>query len=351
MTPNLDETPPVVDAAEEISLATSVAGIALRKPLWNSPNPLATTTDMLQAIANSPSTGAFTTRTVCPGFVHDDAKHQWRAHGSAGKDTINCLGYSCYDFDYYVEAIKQVQAKQPDKPAFFSITGTAPEVATLLKETAEVFGEAAAAQVLVEINLSCPNIGGHPPVAYDFPAMRAYLSTALGGGTHNLKVGLKLTPYFYDGQFVAAAAVLNEMEGLAFITTINTVGCGLAVDVETEAPLLAEASGASFGGLGGPGVYAVALGNVRRLRQLLKAEIDIIGVGGISSGEAVFCHLLCGASACMLASCLLTEGVDCFARIEDELKAIMQKKGYTSLDQVKGKLKDGSAGFTCPAKA
>ena len=34
----------------------------------------------------------------------------------------------------------------------------------------------------VEINLSCPNIAGKPPIAYDFDGMKSYLATVFKDG-------------------------------------------------------------------------------------------------------------------------------------------------------------------------
>jgi dihydroorotate dehydrogenase (fumarate) len=319
-----------------VSLATTVAGISLSKVLLNSANPFATSVDDLQKLANSPATGAFTTRTCDPNFVHDDAKHQWR---ELDGNTINCMGLSCHQLEYYCDAILKVQTTS-NKPAVLSITGYAHESAEMLKQIGTVFANAPE-KVLVEINLSCPNIPGHPPVAYDFVGMKEYLTTVFAAGSHGLKVGVKLTPYFYDGQFVEAAGVLNEFyPNLSFITSINTIGCGLVVDVETEAPMLAPAG--CYGGLGGPAVHATALGNVRRLRQLLRPELDIVGCGGVDSGEAAFRHLLCGAQAVMVASALLTQGVGVLEKIEAELVEIMTRKGYKCIKDFQGKLKDGT---------
>jgi dihydroorotate dehydrogenase (fumarate) len=334
-----------------VSLGTTVAGISLSKVLLNSSNPFATSVDDLQKLANSPASGAFTTRTACPNFEHDDAKHQWREWGSSsngaavGGNTINCLGYSCHTLEYYCDAIRKVQTSS-NKPAFLSITGYAHESAEMLKKLGKFFADAPE-KVLVEINLSCPNIPGKPPIAYDFVGMKEYLTTVFAAGTHGLKVGVKLTPYFYDGQFVEAAGILNEFyPNLSFVTSINTVGCGLVVDVETEAPVLASAD-ASYGGLGGPAVHATALGNVRRLRQLLRPELDVVGCGGVDSGEAAFRHLLCGAQAVMVASALLTHGVGVLEKIETELVEIMTRKGYACIEDFQGKLKDGTANGSC----
>jgi dihydroorotate dehydrogenase (fumarate) len=342
-------TAPVSDV--NVSMATTVAGISLSKVLLNSPNPFATTVDNLQALANSPASGAFMTRTACPNFEHDDAKHQWREWGSTsntsstttaggGGNTINCLGYSCHTLEYYCDAVQKVQTTS-NKPAFISITGYAHESAEMLKKIGTVFGDTPE-KVLVEINLSCPNIPGKPPIAYDFVGMKEYLTTVFAaGGAHGLKVGVKLTPYFYDGQFVEAADVLNEFyPDLSFVTSINTVGCALVVDVETEAPILASAS--CYGGIAGPAVHATALGNVRRLRQLLRPELDVVGSGGVDSGEAAFRHLLCGAQAVMVASAILSQGVGVLEKIETELLEIMTRKGYKCIEDFQGKLKDGT---------
>jgi len=350
MAPNNSTTDPPPNGSTTISLAGSVAGVALQKILLNSANPSATTTNDLLALAGSSATGAFTTRTACPNFEHNDAIHQWRAWGSSddknksqqGGNTINCLGYSCQDVDYYVEAVQTVQAATA-KPCFFSVSGYAEQVRDIVTKLSAEFKDSATA-VLVEINLSCPNIKGKPPIAYDFDGMQAYLTTVFEGynvQSSSVKVGVKTTPYFYQGQFDAAAAVLNGfVPNLQFVTCINTVGCGLVIDMDTEAPVLADAGGASLGGLGGPAVHATALGNVRMLRKLLSKDIDVVGCGGVDSGAAVFRHLLCGASAVMAASVVLTQGVSALDRIEGELLEIMASKGYTSVEQFIGKLKD-----------
>lgn len=240
MGPKVAEDSPAVLAEEdtstnppELSLATSVAGIRLPKVFLNSPNPRATTVEDLTAIAKSPSTGAFTTRTACPNFEHDDAKHQWREWKTAsgetpapgkGGNTINCLGYSCHTFEYYGDAIQTIQKDIPDKPAFYSISGYAYEVADMLKAAGERFKDKRD-KVLIEINLSCPNIPGKPPIAYDFDGMDEYLKIVFVDGCYGLRVGVKLTPYFFDGQFVEAALVMNDFyPNLSFVTCINTVG-------------------------------------------------------------------------------------------------------------------------------
>ena len=257
---------------------------------------------------------------------------KWKSQD--GANTINCLGYSPNTFDYYCSSLATLKSS---KPAWMSISGYADQVASMLEKAGEL-SKSLPGGLAVEINLSCPNIPGKPPISYDFEGMEEYLRTAIGSAPAGLAVGVKTTPYFYEQQFDGAASVLNACDNLSFVTCINTVGNGLLIDVDSETPVLDPGS---FGGLAGPAVQGIALGNVRKLRQKLRPSIAVVGCGGVDSGEAAFKHLLCGAEGVMVASALLHEGPAVFARIEGELQAIMKAKGYSSIADFQGKLRDG----------
>ena len=94
-----------------------------------------------------------------------------------------------------------------------------------------------------------------------------------------------------------------------------------------------------FGGLGGASVKPTALANVRALSQRLNPSIAVIGVGGIMSGRDAFEHILCGASMLQIGTQFGYEGTKIFDRVAHELDDIMALKGYTSLDDFRGKLK------------
>ncbi len=57
------------------------------------------------------------------------------------------------------------------------------------------------------------------------------------------------------------------------------MGNALVVDADSEQPLIRPKGG--FGGLSGPSVKYTALANVKKLRELLRKDIDVIGVGGV----------------------------------------------------------------------
>ena len=72
--------------------------------------------------------------------------------------------------------------------------------------------------------------------------------------------------------------------------------------------------------------------------NLFKGKIQIIGVGGIFSGEDVFEHILAGASAVQVGSAYLKEGAGVFKRINEELDIFLGNKGYKNINEFKGKV-------------
>ena len=68
--------------------------------------------------------------------------------------------------------------------------------------------------------------------------------------------------------------------------------------------------------------------------------MPIIGTGGVVTGVDAFEHLLCGASAVQVGTALVEEGVQVFARLEKELAECLDRKGYQSAEECRGKLKE-----------
>ena len=148
-------------SSEGPSLRTVVCGLSLPSCVFNSSNPFATSLEDLQALDAS-AAGAVATRTACPGFVHDEATMKWASPD--GANTINCLGYSPLPFEYYTGCLPQLSGA---KPCWLSISGSAEEVGAMVREAAAL-APSLPGGLAVEINLSCPNIAGKPPLAYDF---------------------------------------------------------------------------------------------------------------------------------------------------------------------------------------
>jgi len=187
----------------------------------------------------------------------------------------------------------------------------------------------------IELNLSCPNIAGKSQVGYDFVATEEILRKASEIlDNKNLVFGIKLPPYFDEIHFNNVADIINNSK-VNSITCVNSIGNGLVIDSNSETVVIKPKNG--FGGLGGKIIKPIALANVHKFYNLTKCSI--IGCGGIFNGHDAFEHILCGASAIQIGTCLYQEGPKCFKRIENELEDIMMNKNYNEIEDFRGTLK------------
>ena len=327
-------------------------------PLLNSASPWATTYEDLQALYDSPFTGAITVRTcLLKGFQHNDSVHQYAFFDSgsaahvkgdasiaAGRTSLNTLGYSPIRLDDYLGIVKKVVVHGArKKPVILSVTGTPEDV----EEAYLMIGRAATGdgglQLGMEVNLSCPNIKGKPPPAYDGAALAEYLvliqaqkkmlgeafagspdAEEGGGGLRVPPVGIKLPPYTYMGQFeevvgAIASATVGGRSVVDFVTATNTLGSSLVLNEECQAALASEA-GTGIGGLAGAALHPLALGNVATLRRVLDQreetnDVMIIGVGGVYDQSGFERMRKVGAGAVAVATALGREGVGVFEKI------------------------------------
>lgn len=241
--------------------------------------------------------------------------------------SINSMGLPNNGFDYYLDYVSQDHSQKPVILSVASLSMT--EGIELLKRVQD-----SDFQGITEFNLSCPNVVGKPQVAYDFETTHQILTEVFK--FFKKPLGVKLPPYFDFAHFDQMADILNQFP-LSHINSVNSIGNGLYVDVETEASVIKPKKG--FGGLGGAMILPTALANVRAFRERLNPDIKIIGTGGVTSGEEVFAHILCGADLVSVGTELQRQGIGLFEKLQHELLMIMNEKGYQSIDEFKGQLK------------
>ena len=110
----------------------------------------------------------------------------------------------------------------------------------------------------------------------------------------------------------------------------EAVGNGLWVNSDTETMCIKPKQG--FGGVGGSAMKATTLANVHKFYQLIGDSVDIIGCGGVTSGIDVFDLILVGAKAVQIGTQLMEIGPEVFDIYLSELKEIMNRKGYKSIE-------------------
>ncbi len=72
-----------------------------------------------------------------------------------------------------------------------------------------------------------------------------------------------------------------------------------------------------------------------------KVKCNLAASTGIHNGEAVIKQLLAGADVVQVASALYKNGIEYLKVMKKELTSWMEEKGYSGIDEFKGKLSQG----------
>jgi dihydroorotate dehydrogenase (fumarate) len=307
-----------------MDLSTTIAGVTFPSCFMNAAGALCVTREELEALGTS-GAGAIVTKsmTVEARRGNPDPRYYGFPGGS-----INSMGLPNLGYRAYAELIPHL--KRFRKPVIASVAGLVEDDFPMIAAAIN-----AAKPDLIEVNLSCPNIPGKPQIGYDPEASERVLKKVRPRIT--VPMGVKLPPYFDPAHHEVMGKVLGRC-GVDFLNLINSVGNGLVVDPERETVVIKPKGG--FGGLGGRLIKPVALANVRAFYKFFEGKIPIIGTGGVVEGVDAFEHFLCGASAVQIGTVLVEEGLDVFGRLEAELADVLQKKGYRSVKECCGRLKE-----------
>lgn len=331
-----------------MSLKTTLASLPLETCIYNASGPRTGTGQALSKVGQSAAGAILAKSATLESQKGNPLPRTW--HQNANNDdshaSMNSEGLPNSGIDYYISSEVITEAVGDSaKPYFVSISGKNinDNIAMIDRIHAKIkSGEKRISGV--ELNLACPNIIGKPIIAYDFDQMDEVLGAICKldiFAKDKVPLGIKMPPYFDGPHYDRAAAVLNKYSNIVnYVASINTIGNCLSIDTVAEMPTIRSKGG--FAGLSGRAVKYTALANVKKMREILVADIDIVGVGGVFSGEDAFEMILCGASAVQVGTCHWNEGPKCFDRICQELKDLMQSKGYGSIDDFKGKLKEWS---------
>lgn len=212
-------------------------------------------------------------------------------------------------------------------------THDVPVIANIYAACAEDFGELA--RILskedklaaLEVNISCPNVKAGGVLFGQNPLMASSIVEAVKKNAGKLPVIVKLSPNVTS---IAEMAKAVENAGADIISCINTV-TGMAVDIRTRKPLLANI----VGGLSGPAIKPIALRCVWQVAQAV--QIPVIGIGGIRSAKDVLEFILVGASAVEIGTASFTDPTTIFRIIQD-LPHVCEELGIKNLEEYRNTL-------------
>ena len=192
------------------------------------------------------------------------------------------------------------------------------ELAARLDDIKEIAG--------IEVNISCPNVkAGGMAFGVD-PESTSRVVTAVRNKTSRPLI-VKLSPNVTDITEIAKTA---EEAGADSVSLINTI-TGMAIDIETRRPKLANITG----GLSGPAIKPIALRMVWEVAQ--KVKIPVIGIGGITTAEDALEFLVAGAAAVQIGTANFINpqaATDIIAGIE----AFLEKKHIQKVTDIVGTL-------------
>jgi dihydroorotate dehydrogenase (NAD+) catalytic subunit len=297
-------------------LTTTIAGLKLRSPTALASGILGYSGDSLQLVEEN-GAGAVVTKSIGAeprtGYLNPTVV---QAEGGL----INAMGLPNPGIEEYAGEIKYAKTvlKVPLIASVFAYT--AEGYAQVSKKAEEAGADA------IELNVSCPHvqftgseIGQNPKILTDVICkVKAEVKTP---------VIVKLSPNVTDIVELAKTAVKAGADAL---TVINTVRA-LAIDVETQSPVLSN----TRGGLSGPAIKPIALRCVYDIFEALP-QTPIMGCGGVTDWRDAVEFFLAGASAVQVGTAVATEDLSVFGDINKGVTNYLKKKGYGSVKEIVG---------------
>jgi dihydroorotate dehydrogenase (NAD+) catalytic subunit len=194
---------------------------------------------------------------------------------------LNAIGLENVGLTAFVKK-KLPFLRRLNTPVFVNIYGkSTKEYAELAAHLEDIEGVSG-----IEVNISCPNVKSGGMAFGAYPESAAEVVRAIRKQTTK-PLMIKLSPNVTDITKIAKSV---EAEGADSISLINTI-TGMAVDIETRRPKLANITG----GLSGPAIKPVALRMVWQVAQTV--NIPVVGIGGIMTAKDALEFLIAGAVA------------------------------------------------------
>jgi len=192
-------------------------------------------------------------------------------------------------------------------------------VAEKLNSASEIAG--------LEMNISCPNVekGG---LSFGGDPKKTEALVHVVKKNISLPLIVKLSPNVSDIVVMAKAAENGGADALSLINTL----VGMAIDIKSQRPLLANITG----GLSGPAIKPVALRMVWQVAQAV--DIPVIGIGGIMNAQDALEFFIAGARAIQIGTANFIDPAISVKIIED-IKDYCEKNGISDVNSLIGTLK------------
>ena len=244
-------------------------------------------------------------------------------HGNLGKTyhlegdgtTVNALGLPNPGLKQTLEDAPGMAKAAADagKRLRWSVAGFSPSETQLLTRELCPFGH-------VEINLGCPNVwdsSGQKPIAsFDLNLLRM-ISEQVFVGVRDADVSYKVSPHSNPDMIVRSAELFKRFP-IRSVIACNTFPNGIAIKDGGRA--IDTKNG--YGGVAGNALHTIMLGQVAQWVEALEgSDIDVYGVGGISSGERLAGTQKVGAAGAQIGTAFGERGGRVFSEYLEEISS------------------------------
>lgn len=141
----------------------------------------------------------------------------------------------------------------------------------------------------------------------------------------------KMSPHGHDLLHLAEEL---KKEGVDGFVVMNSLGPCMAINVDTEKPLLGGVGGKGW--LSGQSVHPIAVYWVSQLAQKFP-DTPIIGVGGVATGRDAIEFILAGASAVQICTSAIYGGMEVYGKVAREMEEICKQKGVKNVSELRGR--------------
>lgn len=302
-----------------VDLSCSLSGLMLKNPFILASGVLGTSPGLLERVALS-GAGAVTSKSCGP---EPRAGHPNPIALEWAGGIINAVGLTNPGVQDEIPILLEAKVRLREMGV--------PLIASIFAPTVAEFGKMAAAisqaePDLLELNISCPNVGDDFGTPFSGSPETAAAVTQTVKANTNLPFAVKLSPNVPN---IARIALAVEAAGADAITAINTVP-GMLIDPYAGRPVLSN----RVGGISGWSIKPIALRCVAEICQVV--SIPVIGLGGVSTGLDAAEMIMAGATAVGVGAAVWQRGAEVFTTIHQELREFMAEEGYPDLDSMRG---------------
>src|SRR6187401_1588925 len=326
------------------TLATTVNGLKLPNPFVIGSGPPGTNANVIgkafddgwgAVVAKTISLDASKVINVAPRYARLRTEKSNEIYGWQNIELI-----SDRPFKVWLDEFKQIKDKYPNGCLIASIMEEYNKDAWVeIVEKCQDTGVDA-----FELNFSCPH--GLPErkmgaaMGQDCPIMEEVCKWVVGAS--KIPVWAKLTPNVTHIQDGCEAALRAGCDG---ISAINTILCVTSVDLDTLRPEPTVEGYTTPGGYSCTAVRPIALRMVKECAETIRDKFPsqdrtLGGIGGVETGYDAAQFILLGGDTVQVCTGVMKFGYEHVKPMCEELLAFMEKKGFETIADFKGKSLD-----------